>query len=88
MGLKPTGSHHEQGTTVTCRCGAAGVFVAPFTWGAERYLQWRCDTCGRGWATPERRVIERRTGASNSDRHLAHDRRARPRRVTERSSPR
>jgi len=36
------------------------VFVAAFTWGGERQLQWHCRSCGVVWITPERRSAERR----------------------------
>src|SRR5688572_31658490 len=65
---------HEQRTAATCRrCGRPSVVVAPFTWSAERYLQWRCEACNKGWATPERRLFDRRTGATSSDRHRSEE---------------
>ena len=72
----------EQQTDAFCqRCKKRQVFMAAFTWDGERHLQWHCRSCSFVWATPERRVTDRRTvPAPRSGSRRGGDRRALPRR--------
>jgi hypothetical protein len=79
-------SEQEIPTDIPCRrCGPGRVFVAAFTWGGERQLQWHCHACAMTWTTPDRRVTDRRTAAEHRYAKLTtQDRRAGIRRATER----